>query len=289
MNTSELLNAQAIEQPISTPHEEFWETPFGEACKDIIDGVKQHHLWTYMAVSEIRRRYRRTVLGPFWTTLSLAIFIGSMSVLFSYLWKTDIPSFLPFFASGFICWVFVSTVIVESCTVFVSAEGLLKQIPLPYSTFSWLVISRNLLIMAHHSIVYFFIVLVLKVPVNLNTLLFIPGIILVCLTGFWVSILVGLLCSRYRDLQQVVNSLLQISMFVTPIFWPPSQLGGGMRAVVLLDANPLYHYVSIVRLPLLGQAPEFHSWIITAIITLVVGILAFLLFAKYRRKLIFWI
>ena len=66
------------------------------AIVDLRDGMKRWHLWSWMAASEIRRRYRRTVLGPFWATISLSIFIVSMTLIFSNLWKTDNSKFLPY-------------------------------------------------------------------------------------------------------------------------------------------------------------------------------------------------
>lgn len=288
MNTTQELNSQLSEGFFETKNSRFWNTQLGEALKDIIDGTKSYRLWVYMALTDIRRRYRRTILGPFWATISLSIFIGSMSFLFSYLWKTDIASFLPFFASGFIFWVFISTIIQESCNAFVSMESLLKQISFPYFTFAWVVLVRNLFVLAHHSLVFLLIMLFLKVPVNFNTFLFIPGILLISITSLWVSLLIGLICTRYRDLQQVIQSLLQISMFVTPIFWAPSQLSGA-RAIVCLDSNPLYHFINIVRSPLLGQAPELKSWVVTGLITILGSLFTMSFFAKYRNRLIFWL
>jgi len=262
---------------------------FTEAAKDISEGFEKKGLWWFMAFSDIRRRYRRTILGPFWTTLSLSIFLGFASVLFSKLWKMDISNYMPFFASGFISWTFISGIITDGCSIFVMADGLLKQISLPYSTFAWHSVARNLLLLGHHSIVYLIIMIAFTVPVNFTLFLVLPALILICLTGVWVSILLGLMCARYRDLQQVVASLLQISIFVTPIFWPVAQLGTSKKALFILNFNILYHYVSIIRMPLLGQSPNIKSWFIVSGVTLVGAIGTFIVFAYKRKKLGFWL
>lgn len=261
---------------------------FKDAVEDIIQGTKNWRLWVSMATAELRRRYRRTLLGPFWTTLSLAVYIGSMGVVFSYLWKTDISTFLPYFSSGFICWALCSTIITESCSVFVSADSLLRQIPLAYSTFAWLVVFRNILILGHHIIFYALIIIVMKVPVNLNFIFFIPGILFISITGFWMSLIMGLICTRYRDLLQIVGTFLQITMFVTPIFWVPTQMGG-LRSTLFVNCNPVYHYINIIRAPLLGTAPTLINWIFVLSITLILAGISFWFFAKHQRKLIFWI
>jgi len=169
------------------------------------------------------------------------------------------------------------------------ADGLLKQISLPYSTFAWHSVARNLLLLGHHSIVYLIIMIAFTVPVNFTLFLVLPALILICLTGVWVSILLGLMCARYRDLQQVVASLLQISIFVTPIFWPVAQLGTSKKALFILNFNILYHYVSIIRMPLLGQSPNIKSWFIVSGVTLVGAIGTFIVFAYKRKKLGFWL
>ncbi len=275
--------------PFSGKGFSFWRSSFGEALKDYIDGFMQWRMWTYMAFADIKRRYRRTLIGPFWTTLSLAIFITSMGLLFSLLWHTNIKTFLPYFASGYICWMFFSSMITEGCQTFVSAEGLLKQVALPYGSFAWLVVARSFLIFLHQFVIYIVVAILFHVTVNAYTLLVIPGFLLLIVSGSWISMLLGLFCARYRDIQQVVGSLLQISMFVTPIFWPEKQLGHSVKAYILVNGNPLYHYVSIVRQPLLGQEPKLLSWVIVSIITVCGWLLTLYIMSRKQRKLIFWL
>lgn len=259
------------------------------ACVDYWQGLLSWRMWSYMAFADIRRRYRRTVIGPFWTTLNLAIFIISMGFLFSSLWKTNIEEFLPYFSSGFICWTLTATIITESCATFTSVEGLLKQIALPYASFSWLVLARNLLVFLHQIVIYICIAFIFHISVTAYTFLIIPALFLFFLTASWLAMLLGLLCARFRDVQQVVGSLLQISMFVTPIFWPVSQLGGGTRAYLLVNANPLYHYVSVIRQPLLGIAPSFMNWLVVGGITILGWALTMLVMSQKHRQLIFWL
>jgi lipopolysaccharide transport system permease protein len=257
--------------------------------KDYFDGLKKYKMWLSLAFSEIKRRYRLTFFGPFWTTLSLAIFIISMGLLFSNLWKMEMKSYLPYFCSGYICWILISTILLESCHTFVNAESLMKQIPLPYSFYAWQLIARNALVFLHHSVIYLFILFIFHVPLTVYSLLFIPGLLLLFLSASWVSILFGLLCARFRDLQQVITSLLQISMFVTPIFWPETQLGQGMKSYIIINANPLYHYIAIIRQPLLGLEPHKISWIIVGLITIFGWFITMKILSKQYQKLIFWL
>ena len=268
----------------------FWDTDKGQALNDIIQGLKGFRLWWHMACSDVRRRYRRTVLGPFWTTLSLTIFLVFTSILFSRLWKIEIKSYLPYFSAGFIGWTFIASMITEGSNMFVISEGLVKQMTIPYSNFAWHVVARNFLVLLHHMVVYAFIVCLFAVPLSIDTfVLIIPALILICLTGVWVSLLTGLLCARFRDIQQVINSVLQIALLATPILWPVSQLVENPRAMFFVDFNILYHYINIFRMPLLGQYPPAISWIAVSAFTLSGWILTFFVYARKRRLLVFWL
>ncbi|MCH9769585.1 MAG: ABC transporter permease [Gammaproteobacteria bacterium] len=256
---------------------------------DYVNGFKKWNLWLYLAYADIRRRYRRTVIGPFWATLSVAIFIASMGVLFSALWHRNMHEYLPFFASGFVIWAFFSTTVTDSCSTFVVMEGYMKQIALPYSFYAFLVVARNIMAFLHQFVVFLVVAIIFRLHINHNTLLVIPGFILLVLNCSWIAIAFGLLCARFRDIQQIVMSLLQISMFVTPIFWSESQLGQGKIAFVCLNLNPLYHLISVVRYPLLGQVAHPVSWLVDILILLVGWSLTMCALSRFYNKLIYWL
>jgi ABC-type polysaccharide/polyol phosphate export permease len=256
------------------------------AFKDLVEGFFLWRIWWTMAVLDIKRRYRRTAIGPFWTTLSHAIFIGSTGLIFSSLWHQDVTTYLPFLASGFVCWVFVSSIITEAGGIFVSAGATLQQTRLPYSVFIYQLVARNLLVMAHHMVVFVVLLMFFPVKVTFYTLLFFPALAILCAVGVWTAILVGMLCVRYRDVQQIINSFLQIIMFVTPIFWAPDHLGRYQRWLV--EPNLIYHCVNLVRAPLLGGAPLLSNWIAVTLFLFGGGALTFILYARFRRFLIFW-
>ena len=254
---------------------------------DVVDGLRRWRLWGRMGAMDIRRRYRRTALGPFWASLSLAILIAAMGVLFANLWKLELADYLPFLASGFIVWFPITSIIMESCGAFVAAAPTLQQIRLPYSLFIYVVLWRNLVVFGHHLAVYVVIAVIFSVPVNANTLLLPVGLFFLCANGVWVGLLVGALTTRFRDVQQLLASLLQILLFVTPVFWPPDLLA--RRGVLLVDLNPFYHFVAIMREPLLGKAPAALNWYVVAAVTVSGWALIVLVFGRVRDRLPYWL
>lgn len=256
---------------------------------DYLGGFKKLEMLLYMAYADIRRRYRRTVLGPFWTTLSLAIFILSMGTLFSLLWHTPIRTFLPFFSSGYIVWTFFSTMVTDSCVSFTMVEGYIKQISMPYSFYAFLVVWRNFLVFLHQIVVYILIAIIFRVHLTASTALLIPGLLLFVLNCSWIAIALGLLCARFRDIQQVVTSALQISMFVTPIFWPVTQLANAKAIFACVKLNLVYHFIAVVRSPLLGQAPTLLNWGVDIIVLIVGWGLTMYFLSRTYNKLVYWL
>jgi lipopolysaccharide transport system permease protein len=257
------------------------------AKKDMIDGLTKYRLWTYLGIIEMRRRYKRTIIGPFWTTLSLGIFIGCMGFMLSLLWKYELKTFLPYFCSGYIAWIFIQTVIMEGCCTFTSSSTFIRQICLPYTLYACLLTWRNLIIMLHHIAIWALVMLYTQTPLNFNTLLIFPAMALVFLTCVWVSILLGIICTRFRDVQQIITSLLQLAMFVTPIMWTVEHIGP--RGAFLVNFNPMYHFINLIRMPLIGEAPSLVNWVAALGISVVGGGLTYLLFAKNYRKIVFWL
>lgn len=254
---------------------------------DIKDGTLAWQIWGRLGWRETRLRYQRTVIGPFWTTLSLGIFVLITGFLWSHLWHKDVKSYLPFLTSGMIAWLLFSTMVSEGCNTFVASELLVKQLRVPYTMLAWSIVWRNLVVFGHNLLIYVVVVIYAGVPITWATLLLIPGLLLLSLNGLWITLTLGLICARYRDIQQVVVSLLQIAMFVTPIFWAPSQLKG--RIVVLANYNLLYHYVEIVRAPLMGLAPPALSWAVVIAATVAGWWLTVALYARFRRRLPYWL
>lgn len=256
--------------------------------RDLLEGLSMWRVWMTLSYLDIKRRYRRTLIGPWWTSLSHGIFICAMGFLFAKLWKIDIETYLPYLASGFVGWLYVASLITDSCTVFTTNGAIMHQTRMPYSFFVYNYVCRNLLVMAHHLAIYTFIVIFFPVSFNLNTLLLIPGLILVSLTGAWFMFLTGTIVARFRDVQQIVLSFLQIVMFITPIFWPEKMIQGNLRYFII-EPNIIFHAVSVIRLPLLGQAPTLTNWLAMIGLVVVGWAVTIFFFARYRKNLIFWI
>jgi ABC-type polysaccharide/polyol phosphate export permease len=260
---------------------------YAVALNDFVEGAAAWQMWGRLGWQEIRRRYRRTVIGPFWTTLSLGIFIGVLGIVWAGLWGQDPKAYLPYLCAGLISWNFVQANINDGCLVFVGGEAFIKQLPFPYSMLVWSVVWRNLILFLHNLVIFGIVAVYTSVPLSAASLLVVPGLVLDSLNGVWMAMILGVVCARYRDVQQLVASALQIAMFVTPIFFAREQLGPKFERFV--DYNVLYHYVELMRAPLLGRPPDPKSWLMVAL-SLVVGWTATLwFFSRYRHRVPYWL
>jgi ABC-type polysaccharide/polyol phosphate export permease len=260
---------------------------YNVALIDIVAGMLAINIWARLGWRDIKRRYRRTTFGPFWTTVSLGFFVTVLGLVWSNLWHLDTKTYLPYLTSGMVCWVLFSAVCTESCIGIIANHGLLKQLRISYTLLACASVWRNLIVFIHNIAIYVLICVYAGVSITWATLLVVPGLMLLCLNGIWIAVFLGAVCARYRDIVQLVGNLLQIAMFATPIFWAPSQLSG--RASIMADFNPLYHLISLVRDPLLGKAPEPSHWVVVVIITIIGWALTVHMMSKFRHRIVYWL
>jgi len=256
------------------------------AASDLIEGLRAWVVWGLLGWQDVRQRYRRSLLGPLWLTLSLGVMVGGLGYVYGDLFKTPIDSYLPFLTGGFVAWGLISTLITESCTVFVAAEGYIRQLRLPFSLHVFRLIWRNLIIFFHNALVFVVVAIVFKIVPNWGLLWLIPGLFIILFNAFWVGLVLGALCARFRDIPQIVSSLIQVVFFMTPIMWKPELLA---NRPVFVHENPFFHFVELVRAPLLGEAIGRDTWVITIGFGLIGSVLAFLFFARARRRIAYWV
>lgn len=260
------------------------------AWEDLVGGLRKYDLWGRLGWLEIKRRYRRTMMGPFWACITLLIFVMVIGSVGSGLLSRQTADYLPFLVAGMIVWVMLQSTLMESVNVFVAGSGLIRQMNFEYSILVYALVWRNLIVFAHNLLVYLLILLIFA-PGKLGfaNLLAIPGLIVMAVNCAWISALLGMLSMRFRDLQQLVVSIVQVAMFVTPLFWSPENLGG-MRRFFFVDLNPLYHLLTIVRDPLLGgKLPPVSSCLAVVLITVAGWTLTYVMFARFRKRIAYWL
>lgn len=256
------------------------------AWADIKDGFFRYNLWSALAWEDVRRRYRRSTLGPIWLTISTGLFILGLGPLYGKLFNQSFSEYLPYIAISYVSWSLISGVISDACTVFVTEESLFKQIKLPYSLFCYSLVTRNFIFYFHNLLIVVIVFLIYPTVINTYSLLLLLGLLSIAINALWVSLLLGLACTRYRDIAQIVNSIMQLMLFLTPVMWKIDMLGN-LRWVALI--NPFYHFLEIIRAPLFGMPPTKLNFAVVLAFTILGWIGTLFVFARYRSRIPFWV
>jgi lipopolysaccharide transport system permease protein len=260
---------------------------FKSAREEFMQTLAQPHLWALLSWYDIKQRYRRSVLGPLWLTISTAILIGTLGLLWSTLFKTNLREYLPFFATGSVVWTFFSTQLNEAATGYTQFENLIKQIRLPYPSYILRLVCRNLIIFAHNFVIVIFVISVIGTGWSWTALIALPGLLLFSAAAFFASQIVAIICTRFRDMVPVVQNLVTVVYFLSPIMWQPKSLPARQQWVV--ELNPLSYLLDIVRMPLLGQIPSVLTWGVSVALAAVLGLLSHALFKRYRNRISYWL
>jgi ABC-2 type transport system permease protein len=259
---------------------------FRRAVDDLRGGLHAWPLWGYMGYHDIRQRYRRSILGPFWITISMGVMVAALGLLYGAIFKIALADYLPYVTVGFVVWGLISSFITDGTQAFVKSEGFIRQMATPLSVHVYRMVWSNLIIFAHNLVVFLVVALWFRVNPGWDLLLALPALALLVLNGVWIGLLLGLVSARFRDIPLVVANLLQVLFFLTPVIWKADMLPG---RTLLVDGNPLYHLVEVIRGPLLGYAPSLMNWVAVSILALVGWVVTLLAFTAYRWRIAYWV
>jgi ABC-type polysaccharide/polyol phosphate export permease len=245
--------------------------------------------WAMLAWTDIKLRYRRTQLGPFWMTLNTALMIFFVGCVWGFVFHIPMEEYLPYFAIGIVVWNFISSTVVEGCRVFLDAHHVIKSLPNPLMLYVWRLLARQVICLGHNLIFLALFWLALARPLHIGALAAIAGLVVLSIALLGAVLILGTLCARFRDIPQAVTSILQILFLVTPIIWSPSGTAADGMPNFIFYANPLYNLIEVIRSPILGHGTTALNWLgasASAVVTLTLG---FLMFGRFAKRVPYWL
>ena len=257
------------------------------AVKDIEHGFQWWQLAYILGIGDIRQRYSRSRLGQFWISVSMLIFIVAIGIVYSFLFHQPIRTFLPYVACNYVVWMWISSSISDSTYVFVQAKQYLEQTRIPRSVFALRVIIRNLVNFFHNILIVPLVFLCMMRPPSWTIILAVPGIVLILGCSFFTCLSIGIICTRFRDIPQVVQSVMQIMMFLTPIMWPETSLN--KDAQIIVSYNPFAALLHLVSKPLQGIVPDVRDYTLASLAFLVITVIALYIFSRFRARIVYWL
>jgi lipopolysaccharide transport system permease protein len=256
------------------------------AWRDMTSGAAMWKLIATLSWLDIKLRYRGSILGPFWVTMSTGVMVAALGLVYSTLFDQDMHEYLPYLSLSLVFWTAISLVVSDACTTFTQAEGMIRAMRMPFSVHVWRVLMRNIMLLLHNLIIVVLVFTIYDTWPGWTALWAIPGVALWLLDGIAACMLLGAICARFRDIPQIVGSIMQIAFYATPIVWKVAQIREGARFMPL---NPFYVILEIVRGPLYGTVPSGEVWASALGFSVVLIVAAWLLFARVRGRLAFWV
>ncbi len=252
----------------------------------VAEALSSHPQWLFMGLQDIKLRYRRSVIGPWWVSISMGIMILMLGFLWSHIFDQPIATYLPFFTIGFILWSWISGQLNEAAGGFGQFESIIKQMKLPLPIFTLRLNVRQMVIFLQNSIIITLVLIFLGNQFSWVNLMAIPGLVIIQLIITSLSIIIMIICSRYQDMAQVINVLTQIIFYFTPILWQVESIRNKMY---LAEWNPFFHWIEMIRAPLLGNLPSVSDflWSFISLITLV--LMSFYCLGRYRSRVAYWL
>lgn len=255
------------------------------ALDDAVEGALHWPQWFTLGNIDIKLRFRRSGLGPLWSTLSFAVLAAALGFVYSRLFGEQISDYLPYVVLGLFVWAFIAATLQEACDVFVVAEHALKQFYVPRTTLVYRALWRNLVLLGLNALVVAAVLALCGARPGPAAPLALAGIAILLLNLFPAALLLALATARFRAVSRIVQTGLPIGMLVTPVLWRP--FTPELRRIA--EINPLHHAIELVRGPLLGAPPPLWVWLAcagSAVILLLAGLLAF---GAFRHRIAYWL
>lgn len=268
------------------PTEKGRPSALGAALADLFKGIRRSRLWINLAGDDIRTRYMRSFAGISWIFISFAFFIFVKTIIFAAISDEEIMFFAPYVTLGFFVWTFIRSTITEGCMTFISARGWLQSEAIPLSTFVFRTVTRNFFVTAMHAIVVVVVLVATGIRPTQTAWIIAPMFLLIMLNAIWVTLLLGVIGTRFRDFIHLVSTVMRVMVFLTPIFWLPEQLGPLWDILIF---NPAAHFIFVIRDPLQFGTIPMLSIIVVCSITLAGWLVTLGAFAYARRRIIFWL
>lgn len=239
-----------------------------------------------LGLQDIELRYKRSMLGPFWLSASLVATVLALSYLFSQIFGMHFVDYVSFVGAGMLGWTLIAAMVNEGCGSVQEHAAYLSNVRMPLSMLAWRITLRNAIVFAHNLIAIIGILLAFGVILTPVAAMVVPGVLVNLVFGFFCVLAIGPVCARFRDIPQVVSSIIQVTFFMTPIFWMPDQAA---HRPMFTDGNPFYHLIELVRAPLLGTMPSTMNWIVSGVACGVVALLAIVSVSMTRKRINLWL
>jgi len=256
--------------------------------KEIRDVIKWRELLGQMVSSEVKARYKQSILGYFWIILNPLAQMLVMSFAFSIIMRipTNATSNIPYSVFLFVAllpWNLFSNSLSSACGSLVGSASLITKVYFPRTILVLSTVMAKIIDFALALTVLVVYMIAYQLPINLNILWVIPIFFIQQIFTLGLSLFFAAANLLYRDIQYLLSLLLLLWMYLTPVIYPVDLVPEKYRFVFQL--NPMSVIVNAYRQTILGGGmPNLMSMSIALVVSVLVLLVGFSYF-KSREKI----
>ncbi|QOZ68997.1 glycosyltransferase [Bradyrhizobium arachidis] len=269
-------------EAVAAPSEQRSARPEPPQATGWVDTVR---IAAALAWSDMRHRYVRSLLGPFWMSLQMAIVVAVLGSVIGQMSNAGVVSRLPMLALSMTAWTFLNSVVLDATTALQNSASMIRDRALPPIIFLLQCTFRHALFALHNACVPLVLWLILSPHDLSHALAALPGLLVFVACTFALSLVLGAMATRYRDLKPIIESTLMLAFLASPVIWSSDIIN---HRSTVMRLNPLTHLFAVWREPLAGGHvdPVSIAYVLVAL-ALLIG--ASLLTLVHLRKAAFWI
>ena len=249
-------------------------------AEERLRNIRRSFTWAWL---DTVCRYRRSKIGPIWETINVLFLVAGMTVVSSVVIGGRPAENLPYIGLGMIIWTALSALVNEGTGAFLYNASYITGSTMPVDLYIGRTVCKSFITFCHHIVLYVLALVFLPIYFGWISLASLIGLALLFVNGFWIVGVLAFLSARFRDLEMIVRNLMQVVFFVTPIFWSSAVLTGPRRSIV--DWNPFFYFLELVRRPLLGEMPPLYFYGVALGMTALGYAILFLVYRRLRPYL----
>lgn len=251
---------------------------------------QSRYFWTHLALADLRSRWRRSFFGALWSIIQPLGMTALLAIVFSKLFNADIMTYAPYILSGIIVWECITACVIGGALSFVQADAYIKQCQHPLAIYTLRTVLTSQIVLALASLALFgWSAIVLPEHFGWSWLAALSIFPVLALILWPLSTLLAYIGARFRDVPHATGLVMQALWFISPVYFEAKMFRqGGLDGLV--DYNPIYHLLQLVRAPLLNGAwPTPENYAFPLLTALFFALIAWAVGYKAERKVIFYL
>ena len=241
-----------------------------------------------LVMRDLRVKYRRSFLGYLWSLLNPLMMMAVMSVVFSYMFRFDIPNYPLHLICGQTIWTFFATATTEALISVWGNGALIRKVYIPKYIFPLARVLSNFVTLTFSLAAIVIVMLVTRVPFTWKLLLTVYPLITLMIFSVGLSLILSSLSVYFRDVVHIYSVVTMAWMYLTPIFYPLSALPP--QLIKIVELNPMHQYVDCFRqLVVTATIPSAFCWIYCTVAAVVMLGLGLFTFNKLQKNFILYV